>query len=362
MSSFKKTYILPFKFEIPNYTQEFLQQRSIIKSWIKFIKRYLFIFIKQQNSLEIFNFSSEHQNILWINISAPSLGDSLMDLSSRVLLNDRKVDLFTDIKNAKLYQDDAIFSAIFTNKKEVDKYKYDLVIIDSYSTRSINIKVQIAPVTPFVGMFGYYNGPEVNRVLFSFHQMNNLLGYRKSEIEINKISKTSISISTKDQKFVNNIKLPSSYIAIALGGEWSYRTYNNWAKVIEELIRKDNNINIVLIGSENAKDYEKTILGKFSHANVISCVAQFTFNQTTQIIKKAQILLCCDGGLMHSASAVNTRIVPLFARLSEEMQLTENNRSFSLFDKTNVNNILFKDILQKYDEATNFDHNHLLIE
>ncbi len=362
MSSFKKTYILPFKLEIPTYTQEFLQQRSIIKSWVKFIKRYLFIFLKQQNSLEIFNFSSEHQNILWINISAPSLGDSLMDLSSRVLLKDRKIDLFTDTKNAKLYQDDEVFSAIFTNKKEVDKNRYDLVILDSYSTRSISLKAQMTPLTPFVGMFGYYNGPEVNRVLFSFHQMNNLLGYRKSETELNKIAKSSISISTQDQKLVKKVKLPSNYIAIALGGEWSYRTYNNWDKVIEKLISKDNNINIVLIGSQNAKDYEKTILAKFSHANVYSCVAKFTFNQTTQIIKKAQILLCCDGGLMHSANAVNTPIIPLFARLSERMQLTENNCSFSLFDKTNVNNIVFENILQKYDEAVNCDHNHPLGE
>jgi len=363
MLGFEKTYTLPFKFDIPNYAKEFLQQRStIIKLWIKFIKRYLFIVFKQQKSLEIINFSSAYQNILWINISAPSLGDSLMDLSSRVLLKDRKIDLFTDKKNAKLYEDDSVFSAIFTNIKEVNKYKYDLVIIDSFSTRSINIKVQIAPMTPFVGMFGYYNGPEVNRVLFSFHQMNNLLGYRKSEIEVNKIAKTSISISTKDQKFVSDAKLPSDYIAIALGGEWDYRTYNNWDKVVEELIRKDSNLHILLIGSENAKDDAKTILGKFSHANVISCVAKFTFNQTAQIIKQAQILLCCDGGLMHSANAVNTTIIPLFARLSEEMQLTENNCSFALFDKTNVNNILFEDILQKYYEAANFDHNYLLSE
>ena len=250
------------------------------------------------------------------------------------------------------YQDEAIFSAVFTNKKEVDKY--DLVIIDSYSTRSIKVKDQVAPLTPYVGMFGYFNGPEVNRVLFSFHQMNNLLDYRKDEIEVNKIAKTSISISTKDQKFVDQAKLPNQYIAIALGGEWSYRTYNNWDKVIGGLIRKDNNLNIVLIGSENAKDYAKIILDKFSHANVFSCVAKFTFNQTAQIIKQARILFCCDGGLMHSANAVNTTIIPLFARLSEGMQLTDCNNSFSLFDKTDVNNILFEDILQKYDEAANF--------
>ena len=56
---------------------------------------------------------------------------------------------------------------------------------------------------------------------------------------------------------------------------------------------------------------------------------------------------------MHSANAVDTTIIPLFARLSEEMQLTECNHSFPLFDKTDVNNILFEDILQKFNEAVN---------
>ena len=356
MLGFEKTHTFPFKFDIPNYTKEFLKKESVIKCWFKFIKRQIFITLKKQKSLEITNILPEHKNILWINISAPSLGDSLMDLSSRVLLKDRKVDLFTDNKNSELYQDDAIFSAVFTNTKEVNKY--DLVIIDSYSTRSIKVKVQVAPLTPFVGMFGCYNGPEVNRVLFSFHQMNNLLDYRKGEVEVNKIAKTSISISTKDQKFVNQAKLPSNYIAIALGGEWNYRTYNNWDKVIEELIRKDNNLNIILIGSENAKDYAKTILGKFSHANVFSCVAKFTFNQTAQIINQAEILLCCDGGLMHAANAFNTIIVPLFAYLNEDMQLTESNFAYTLFDKRDVNNIRVQDILQKYNEASNFADIH----
>ena len=52
---------------------------------------------------------SNHKEILWINISAPSLGDSLTDLSSRTMLSDRKVDLFTDKKNSDLYKDDFIF-------------------------------------------------------------------------------------------------------------------------------------------------------------------------------------------------------------------------------------------------------------
>ncbi len=352
MLGFEKTYTLPFKFDIPNYAKEFLEKKTFIKSWIKFIKRYLYIHLRGQNSLEIYNILPEHKEILWINISAPSLGDSLTDLSSRSMLNGRKVDLFTDKKNSVLYEDDFLFSKVFNDFKKLGECRYDLVVLDSYSTRSIDIKLKIAQLTPFVGMFGYYNGPEVNRVLFSFHQMNNLLGYVKNENELNKIARTSISISSADQKLIQKTKLPSSFIAIVIGGEWNYRTYNKWDCVIEKLISKDNSINIILIGSDNAKDSAKAIFDKFSNHNVINYVAKFTFKQTTEIINQAKLLFCCDGGLMHSANAVKTPIISLFARLDVHMQLTESICAFPLFDKKDVNNILVEDILQKYNEAS----------
>ena len=98
-----------------------------------------------------------------------------MDLSSRSLLSDRKVDLLTDKKNVNLYHEDWVFSSVYTNPKDLNNKSYDLVIIDSYSTRSIKIKTQVTRLTPYIGMYGYFNGPEVNRVLFSFHKMNSLL-------------------------------------------------------------------------------------------------------------------------------------------------------------------------------------------
>jgi len=362
MLDFEKTYTLPFKFEIPNYIQEFLNKFFLIKSWVKFVKRYLYLNLKSQKLLEVSNILPEHNYILWINISAPSLGDSLMDLSSRIFLNGKKVDLFTDKKNSDLYKDDLIFSKIYTEKKYVVQNKYDLVIIDSYSTRSIHIKADIARLIPFVGMFGFFNGPEVNRVLFSFHQMNKLLGYKKNESQINCMAKSTISVSNADKKIVQNFNLPMHFISIALGGEWSYRSYLNWNKVIKEIIEKDIDLNIVLLGSSNAKYISKEIAGEFPHYNIFDCVDQFTFNQTSQIIKKSQILLCCDGGLMHAANSVNTPIVALLARLSSEMQLTDSVKAFSLYDKNNVNNILVQDVLMKYEEASNFVRIHRLDE
>jgi len=355
---FEKTYSFPFKYDIPNYTSVFLEESSITKRWIKFIKRYMYLTIKRQIALEVRQILPKHRNILWINISAPSLGDSLMDLSSRVLLKGKEVDLFTDKKNASLYQDDPVFSRIFTQKAEVAQHKYDLVIVDSFSTRSIDIKTNILPLNPFVGMFGYYNGPEVNRVLFSFHRMNQLLGYVKGETEINKVARPSMAIEINDLPSVEGLNLPASYIAIALGGRWAYRTYNKWGEVIDKLAKKNNKLNLVFVGSDNAKESAKALTEAFPSDNIFNCVAKFTFNQTAQIIKGANILLCCDGGLMHSANAINTPIVPLFARLTPIMQLTESIQAFPLFDANDVNNIPVEDILIKYIEATNFVNNH----
>jgi ADP-heptose:LPS heptosyltransferase len=350
MLNFEKTYKLPFKFHIPNYTLDFLIKQSLKKRNFKFLKRSLFILFKQQKNLEVYRILPEHKKILWINVAASSLGDSLMDLSSRVLIQDRVVDLFTDTKNANLYKNDLVFNSIFTKKNQVNSFDYDLVIIDSFGAKSINIKANIASQVNYVGMFGFYNGPEVNRVLFSFHRLNQLLGYSKNEIEINSVAKCSLEVSRADKSVVLNSNLPSNYIAIALGGEWNYRTYNNWQCIIEELISDNKDLNIVLLGSRNATDVTKKIKNKYHHPNIIDCVNQFTFNQTAEIINRAKILLCCDGGLMHSANSVNTPIVALFAKLSSEMQLTEAVTAFSMFDEYDVNNITTEEVILNYKE------------
>ena len=48
-----------------------------------------------------------------------------------------------------------------------DVYKH----IKNFEVHFVSIKAKISPLTPYVPMFGYFNGPEVNRVLYSFHQI-----------------------------------------------------------------------------------------------------------------------------------------------------------------------------------------------
>ena len=246
MLAFNRTYQLPFKYAIPTYTKQYLKKKNIYQRFFKFFKRYIFIVLKSQKNLEIFSILPCHHKILWINLSASSLGDSLMDLSSRVMLSDKNVDLFTNKKNKHIYQSDEIFNNIFSQINEMQNIKYNLVILDSYSTRSIKVKSLIAPKSPYVGMFGYFNGPEVNRVLFSFHRLNQLLGYINTNDEINAKARTLISISNSDKSIIQQKKLPRSYIAIVIGGEWEHRTYKKWEEVIRLLFMQEDNLNIVI--------------------------------------------------------------------------------------------------------------------
>ena len=352
MFSFNRTFVLPFKYSIPNSINLHIAKVSYLKRYLKYLKRSLFLKLKNQNHLELFKITSIHKKILWINISAPSLGDSLMDLSSRVLLENRYIDLFTDSKNANLYLDDDFFSNIFTSTNDVNENNYDLVIIDSFSTRSVTVKTKVAPTLNYVGMFGFFNGPEVNRTLFSFHQLNNLLEYQMSESEILKIAKNYISISKEDKELVRQL-IPNNYISVVVGGEWKYKTYDKWLELIKKIIQSNQELNIILIGSINATKASNDLISNLPQCNFYDLVAKLTFNQTAEVIRNSDILICCDGGLMHAANALNTKVVALFAKLNPEILITESCISYNLYDDHTVNNLSVDDVFKKYIEASN---------
>jgi hypothetical protein len=68
MSRFNETYTLPFKFDIPNYTKEYVGKISLLRRWLKFIKRYLYINLKRQKTLVIENILPEHKERDFSNI------------------------------------------------------------------------------------------------------------------------------------------------------------------------------------------------------------------------------------------------------------------------------------------------------
>jgi ADP-heptose:LPS heptosyltransferase len=353
MKIFRRTFELPFQENIPNYIDAHLKEKNIYKRFFKFFKRYIFIALNRQANNEVFSINESHKKILWINISAPSLGDSLMDLSSRILLKGRVVDLFTDKKNSHLYLSDQIFEKVYTDKIDIKIDSYDLIILDSYSTRSVKVKSKIAPNLKYVGMYGYFNGPEVHRILFSFNRMNQLLGLPIKNNQISKIANNLLSISKSDRELVADM-IPKNYVAIVLGGEWSYRSYNKWDEVIDRLVAKKSNLKIVFIGSNNAIEISDKLFQKFPKHHIMNLVNKLSFNQTVEVIRRSKITLCCDGGLLHGAVALDANVLALFARLRPEILLTKNNFCHNIYNDSNVNNISPDTILSKYYDAMKF--------
>jgi heptosyltransferase-2 len=347
ITKYQEVYNLPFDTKIPTYTQEYLNSTKPQKRFFKYFRRYLNLFLKSQISLEKEMIEDSDKKILWINQSAPSLGDSLMDLSSRVLLKDKDVDLYTDKKNKNLYIYDEVFQNVYSNEDELEDKEYDLIIIDSYSTRSIKIKNRYFKDTPFVGMYGFFNGPEVNRVLFSFYKMDKLLGSKIDKDEIAKIAKPTLYTSKDDKEKIDTLNLSKDDIVLSIGGEWDFKIYKSWVEFLQKF-QAISDKRVVLIGSNNAIEYAKEIQNSnLNREKIVDCVAKYSVTQSAEIISRCGLFVGCDGGLMHFANSVSTPIMPLLARLESKILLTDSNNKNYLYDTISCNNIKVDDIISK---------------
>ncbi len=333
MLGFYRTYTTPFEEKIPSFVDDFFLRVPVFKRFLRFFSRYIYAEFSLRNSDKVERISVQHKRILWIQWVDSSLGDSLMDLSSRVLLKGKKVDLLTKEYTADIFKDDLIFEHIFTNSSQCNPDDYDLLIIDSYRERSLK---------SFIGRLSHI--PHV-RLYFSFFRINQLLQYPLDEQSIKKIAKPLLPITSKDKSIIKSKKLPDHFITIAIGGAWKERTYHHWESVANSILKKGISDNIVLVGSKPS-DADIDLISKI-RPNLINLVGGLTFNQTAEVIKKSDLLICADGGLLHAANAVKTPIVGLFHEVDPCARLVEANKSFGLVNKNNIDNINVENIIKK---------------
>ena len=275
--------------------------------WIfKFIKRRLFCLIAVEHfglTRELQSIRDTDRNILWINWSAPSLGDSLMDLSCRVMLTERRVTLLTHPKNAELYSLDPYFAAVYSDpialRAENRVSAFDLVVCDAFSPRVLIRKLLVAPGTPFVGLYGYLNGFEVHRTLYAFARMRNLLGLKSFDHP----TRPTIFVAPEERQAVG------FDVCIAVGGEWVFRTYEHWLKVIDALLKQG--LTVCLVGSSNGSDMADRIRTQFPE--VESTVGLLSLQNVIAQISVCLYFIGADGGLWHIASAIPIPTVVLFA-------------------------------------------------
>ena len=245
------------------------------------------------------------KKILWINLSAPSLGDAMVDLAPVRMLSGMEVWLLTSAKNAFLFEGAEEFRWVGSSTKllrEASGSAFDLVIVDSLSPRVLWTKIRVAPAVKFCSIYGFVNGFDVHRLEFGCDRIARIFSRACQRIEIPLIGDPAVNFE---------YKMPSSYIVIAVGGEWDFRTYKSWVEVIG-LIRQYSDIPIVLVGSDNGTSDAEAITGA-GFSDIVNLVGNTSFHQAVAWIRNAELFVGADGGLWHASCAVRRPSVVLFA-------------------------------------------------
>lgn len=307
----KPTFAPLLDTNIPSGVSVFLESGNVLKvRWmIKFCKRLLvYWIIGRLCGLVRYGdqvVTGAEKKILWINLSAPSLGDAMVDLAPVRMLSGMEVWLLTSAKNAFLFDGAKEFHWVGSSTKllrEASGEGFDLVIVDSLAPRVLWTKIRVAPAAKFCSIYGFVNGFDVHRLEFGCDRVASIFSRSRHRGEIPLLGESGVNFE---------YKLPSSFIVIAVGGEWDFRTYKSWVEVIG-LIRQRSDIPIVLVGSDNGtSDAEVILAAGFSEViNVVGCTG---FHEAVAWIKNAELFVGADGGLWHASCAVGRPSVVLFA-------------------------------------------------
>ena len=257
-------------------------ETEIFKTLRRFFRRYFNFFIKGQRKLEQSGILPEHKKILWIYPVSAQLGDSLMDMSSRVLLKDKEVDLFALPIICGIMKYDNYFNELISDKENLRNRSYDLVIIDVFSSKNLRVKNKFFKCIPFVSMARFFDNAEFDRTLFSFCRMHTLLNTNTSLEDIKKDVKLTLALP---QNLNHQIEHSSKIITIVVGGVHPFRTYMKWESVVAELIKQYPDFKFILVGGKNGIEDAKKIQQTCTVDNYVGKLSIF---ETANIIKQTR--------------------------------------------------------------------------
>jgi len=343
-----KTNIPPFDKKLVTIkTQDYPSSNSIVQL-TQLLRRYLMLFVFFQYKYLKDRISINEKNILWIHNTTENIGDSLMKTSSIRYLksNGFSVDLcvlpkFYDLYNKNSYCRNVVKIDNLANLKE----KYDLIILDSLSSKCMKKKLKYYYAKPFVTLYDFFNyyRSDYNLIFFSWYRIQYFLNKHEN---IDNIAKPFVGkLSTKNIR-INSLNLNNNSIALVCGGVDDYRIYPNWIQVIELIDRnKIDTIPIVLVGSENGIEHSNQITNNFSdRSNLIDTVGKYTLTETKSIISSCELIVGPDGGILQIASALDKKIIALFAQIDSRLRFTEATEYQCLYDDKAVKNIKAEDI------------------
>jgi Glycosyltransferase family 9 (heptosyltransferase) len=297
-----------FRGQIPSNFEHYERTHTLWRRvWMR-LKRDMILLMTGQLFLAKQQIPASAVKILYVYLGTPQLGDSIMDLSSRVLWQQRgvRVDLYTHGSIAAFYRNDPSFERVISDPKELQD-RYDFVVLQSYGSKCLKFKWRYFFCKPFTALHGYYYGCEFNRLEFADAAWHRALNLPMPEVA-NCPPVFNLSFDHASQA-----RFPRR-IAVALGGVVQERTYRNWIDVIRLVHQHDASLEWVLLGSSNGVEAANSITKAFGGAiNINNCVDCISLSDVFKHLQVAGLLVASDGGLLHVGRAAQTPIVALFA-------------------------------------------------
>ncbi|GAB4566199.1 MAG: hypothetical protein Tsb007_38550 [Rhizobacter sp.] len=344
----EETWTPPFPQSLPSSAEEYARQVSPWKAARRRALRSLNLrWHGQTPQLRTHIDPAVHRRLLWIHHGTPQVGDSLTDLAARELLKGKfeRVDLLTDAHLLQLYRADEVFTLVGATPAELPG-PYDLILLHSASSRSVRDKLAHYRNVPFVHVHGFYTGPELNRTLFGYYRIAQLLRSSLSEQEIERTACPSMRASAAEEAAVAKLNLPQGPIVMAIGGVRDWCTYQQWPQVLRGLHEAGVTRPMVLIGSDNGLAMRDQIMATNTGLTLIDRVAQHTLGEVQALMRHSALVVCADGGLLHLAHTARVPVVTLFAGISEpRFRLTSANRTRWLYGANGVNDVPAADLV-----------------
>ncbi|BCM24569.1 glycosyltransferase family 9 protein [Methyloradius palustris] len=329
----------------------YLPEKGIPKLGWRAFRRLLAYRLSGQKKYLVKHIKPQWKKCLWLYYDIPQIGDALMDLAPRSLLNEHgiQIDLFCPIHIASLFADDQWLNRVESDKSKINAKQYDFVIVSSMKWRSIRHKIYYAWYLPWLSIFGKFSGPEINRSLYSTKKIVELLNTTLTRAQLSYHAHQKLSLTKITEHSINNVDVTT----IAIGGADSTRTYRHWYEVVLELKKMDKK-KVVLVGSENGVSYAEKILSLEDDTfEIKNLVGETSLKECQKIMQESSLIIAADGGLMHLAISTNKPVLSLFNNaINPIWRLPDELLALSIQAKSrDINTILPEDIINMVKTA-----------
>lgn len=127
--------------------------------------------------------------------------------------------------------------------------------------------------------------------------------------------------SSADNLLAENGLASSRFIAAAPGARWETKQWPTefFAACIEKTAENLPDVPFTLLGSPAEQSLCREIVSAVRNAKMVDLSGKTTPGTLTEIIRRADLLLCNDSGPMHLAAAVGTPVTALFGPTDPEL-------------------------------------------